>query len=389
MTELLKAGVIGLGLLGSGHVQVLDQRSEVKVTAVADIRVDKANEIAAQVSASAYSDYEQMLREHKLDIVLVATPDPLHKKPVLAAVKAGVPNIIVEKPLATTSQEAEEIVEAAAKAGTRIFVAFANRGASPLDGATYYVIQEGLLGDIVYGEVRVDDNISVPTRMWGDRSREWAAGSSSAWFLLSHVVDYLRWVLSPAEVCEVYAISQKQVLEYTPDLYDAFLTFDTGAKFRVKGGWIKRVDGLVEFTLSFSGSAGTLDYIKLPGFGQVEGWRANVREQITIEELLSHQDKLQQRDIPVRALFHRPPSTNPWMEPDLTLKRSLEAFALPGDWWRLEQSFVDAVLEDTLTPSSWTGYGPLPTDIDGLKQTQVVNAIVQSAEQDRVMSLNR
>jgi len=100
----------------------------------------------------------------------------------------------------------------------------------------------------------------------------------------------------------VYAISQKKVLEYTPDLYDAFLTFDNGTKFRVKGGWIKRVDGLVEFTLSFSGSEGTLDYIKLPGFGQVEGWRANVREQITTEELLSHQENLQRREIPVRAL---------------------------------------------------------------------------------------
>jgi predicted dehydrogenase len=389
LSEQLKAGVIGLGLLGSGHVQVLDERSEVKVTAVADIRADKADEIAGRVSALAYSDYEQMLREHKLDIVVVATPDPLHKEPMLAAVKAGVPNIIAEKPLATTLPEAEEMFEAAEKAGTRVFVAFANRGASPLDGATFYVIQEGLLGEVVYGEVRVDDNISVPTRMWGDRSREWAAGSSSAWFLLSHVVDYLRWVLSPAEVCEVYAISQKKVLGYTPDLYDAFLTFDNGAKFRVKGGWIKRVDGLVEFTLSFSGSEGTLDYIKLPGFGQVEGWRANVREQITTEELLSHQENLQQREIPVRALFHRPPNTSPWMEADLALKRSLEAFALPGDWWRLERCFVDAVLEDTLTPSSWIGYGPLPTSIDGLKQTQVVSAIVESAEQDRVISFDR
>jgi predicted dehydrogenase len=221
--------------------------------------------------------------------------------------------------------------------------------------------------------------------MWGDRSREWAAGSSTAWFLLSHVVDYLRWVLSPAEVCEVYAVSQKSVLEYTPDLYDAFLTFDNGVKCRVKGGWIKRMDSLVEFTLSFSGSEGTLDYIKLPGFAQVEGWRANVRQGISAEELLSHQENLRQRDIPVRALFHRPPNTNPWMEADAALKRGLEAFALPGDWWRLEQSFVDAVLEDTLTPSSWVGYGPLPTGIDGLRQTRAVSAIIESAEQDKVI----
>jgi hypothetical protein len=149
------------------------------------------------------------------------------------------------------------------------------------------------------------------------------------------------------------------------------------------------VDGLVEFALSFLGSEGTLDYIKLPGFGQVEGWRANVREQITTEEMLSHQDKLQQRGIPVRVLFHRPPNTSPWMEPEPALMRSFEAFALPGDWWRLERCFVDAVLEDTLTPSSWIDYGPLPTSIDGLKQTQVVSAIVESAEQGRVVVCDR
>jgi len=231
----------------------------------------------------------------------------------------------------------------------------------------------------------VDDNISVPTRMWDGRSREWAAGSSSAHFLLSHVVDFLRWVLSPAEVTKVCAISQQKVLGYTLDLYDAFLTFDNRAKFRVKGGWIKRVDRLVEFTLSFSGSEGTLDYTKLPGFGQVEGWRANVSDRVTPEELLAHQERLRKQGSNVRALLHRPGTSSPWMKDSGTLKKGLEAFAAPSNWWRLARSFVDAVLEDTLTPSSWTEYGPLPTGIDGLRQTQVVCAIVESAETGRVV----
>jgi hypothetical protein len=48
---------------------------------------------------------------------------------------------------------------------------------------------------------------------------------------------------------------------------------------------------------------------------------------------------------------------------------------------------VDAVLEDTLIPSSWTECGPLPTGIDGLKQTQIVQAIVESAEKEKVVEL--
>ena len=385
MSEQLKAGVIGLGILGSQHVRFLDDQPEVEVTAVADIRGEKAQEISRRVGAQYYTDYERMLREQRLDIAVIATPDPLHREPVLAAIKAGVPTIIQEKPMATTVADAEEMLEAAERAGARIFINFSNRG-SPLDRATYYVIRQGLLGEIVYGEVHLDDNISVPTRMWGGRTREWVAGSSTAHFLLSHVVDFLRWVLAPAEVTEVFAISQQKVLGYTPDLYDAFLTFDNGCKFRVKAEWIKHIDGLVEFALTFSGSEGTLTYIKRPGFGEVEGWRANVSDRVTPEELLAHQERLLEQGVNVRALLHRPtPTAGELQAGGGELKGGLEAFALPQNWWRVGRGFIDAVLEDTLTPSSWTGYGPLPSGIDGLRQTQIVCAIVDSAERGQVV----
>ncbi len=382
----LKAGVIGLGIVGSGYVRFFKEQPEVKVTAVADIRGERAQEIGNQVGAQSYVDYGQMLKEQKLDLVVVATPDPLHKQPVLAAIKAGVSKIVLEKPMATTLTDAEEMMEAAARTGSCIFMNFANRGSSSLDGATYYVIQNKLLGEIVYGEVRLDDKISVPIGMWGGRSREWAAGSSSAHFLLSHVVDYVRWIMAPAEVTRVFAISQQKVLGYTPDLYDAFLIFNNGAKFRVKGGWIKFVDSIVEFALSFCGTEGTLTHIKRPGFGEVEGWRANVSDRITPDELLDHQNKLLDQGINVRALFHRPTTKSMWMdEGEGEFKRGLEAFTAPSNWWRLARSMIDAVLEDTPTPSSWTEYGPLPTGTDGLRQTQIVCAIVESAERGQPM----
>ena len=226
----------------------------------------------------------------------------------------------------------------------------------------------------------------VPTQLWGDRTREWAAGSSTAHFLLSHVVDFLRWVMAPAEVREVYAIAQQKVLGYTPDLYDAFLTFDNGAKFRIKAEWIKHIDGLVEFSLAFSGDEGYLSYIKIPGFGEVDGWRANLSEKIEPEVLLRHRERLAAQGIPVRALVHNPEPL-PGMGAVSGAKVGLEAFAAPKDGWRVVHGFVDAVLEATLTPASWADYGPLPTGIDGLKQTQVVEAIVRSAAEDRVIGL--
>lgn len=385
MAARLKAGVIGLGILGSQHVQFLEDHPEVSVEAVADIRSAIAEQVGGPIGASIYTDYGRMLSEQSLDVVVVATPDPLHREPLLATIRAGVPYVVLEKPLATTVADARAMYDAAEKAGTHVFVNFANRG-SALDRATYYVIQQDLLGDVVYGDVYLDDNIVVPTLMWGDRSRDWAGGSSTAHFLMSHGSDYLRWVLAPADVVEVYAVSQDRVLGFTPDLYDAFLTFDNGAKFRMRAQWIKYIDGLVEFKLCFSGSKGYLTYTKRPGFGELEGWRANVRDDVLTSELLDHHAKLLSLGANIRALVHRPsPAAGELVAGGGALKRGFEALENPLDWWRVGRGFIDAIQEDTLTPSSWTGWGALPTIADGLRQTEIVCAIVESAETGRVV----
>jgi len=384
---VLKVCVIGLGILGEQYVTRLDDRPEIDVVGVADILEARAREVGRPVCAKAYTDYVPMLREQRPDIAVIATPDPLHRDPVLAAIEAGVPAIIQEKPMATTVADAEVMLDAAEKAGSRIFVNYANRG-SPLDRATHYVIQQGLLGQIVYGESHLDDHIAVPTRLWGNRTRSWVEGSSTAHFLLSHSVDFLRWVMAPAEVTEVFAISQRKVLTYTPDLYDAFLTFDNGAKFRVKAEWIKHIDGLVEFSLDFSGAEGSLRYRKVAGFAEVAGWRANLSAKLDYRQLLKHQGALAAQGVPVGALYHHVDPLSDAVERAAGEPRaSLEAFNVPQDGWRVVNSFVDAVLEDTLTPSSWAHYGPLPSGIDGLRQTQVVGAIVGSSEQGRVVEV--
>ena len=184
MPNKLKAGVIGLGILGQQHAEFLHNHPAVDVVAVSDLRQPAAEQVAAKLNAAAFTNYAEMFKQHKLDLVVVATPDHLHRAPTLAAIEAGVPNILQEKPLATSLADADAIYNAVERAGTRFFIDFANR-AVPLDLATRYVIQNGLLGRMIYGEARLDDNISVPTQMWGDRTKDFAAGSSTAHFLLS------------------------------------------------------------------------------------------------------------------------------------------------------------------------------------------------------------
>jgi predicted dehydrogenase len=386
----MKAGVIGLGILGTMHAEFLHQHPDVEVTAVADLRPEAGDRIAASIGAKAYRDYRDMLSEQALDIAVIATPDNLHREPALAALEAGVPNIIGEKPLATTLADAVAIYEAVERRHARFYIDFSNR-AAPMDVATRYVVQNGLLGKVFYGDCRVDDNISVPTKMWGARTKEWAGGSSTAHFLLSHVVDLFRWYMAPAEVTEAYAIVQKQVLGYTPDLYDAYLTWDNGLKTRVKAEWTKHIDELVEFYICLSGSEGTLIYNKLPSFGTAAGWRANLTAKLSAHDLVEHQATLHSMGSNAAALLHRPnPTSGPLSAGGGELSAALEfRGACAASPMALMDAFVASMREGTYAPKGFTQFGPLPNHLDGLRQTQVVSAIIESSETGRVVSVPR
>jgi len=373
--------------LGSRHADVYVESPDAELAALADPMMERAEAKAAEAGARAYKSYQEMFKAESLDVVSVATPDPLHKEPFLAAIKAGVPNIITEKPLAANVPDAEEMMNAAHRAGTRVFINFSHRFLAG-DRATRYVYQQGLIGDLVYGEVLLDDNITVPTMLWGNRSRDWAGGSSTAHFLMSHEVDILRYYFAPAEIKGVYAVSQERVLGYTPDLYDAFLTFDSGAKVRIKAEWIRQMDELVEFKLGFTGTEGGITYTKFPSFGARRGWRANLRDEVDPRDMLGHQDALAGMGVKADVLLHRPnPVLGKLEAGGGALKRALEIGDFPLDMKASLRSFVRAVAEDTLEPSTWRGSGPLPTGDDGLIQTRVVAAIIESAETGREIGL--
>lgn len=388
MSTSLKAGVIGLGLLGREHVSTLHGHEAAEVVAVADLIPEAGEKVANETGAQAYTDYAEMLSKHALDYVVIATPDWAHREPALAAVESGAPAVLLEKPLATTMADADAVFEAAEKHKTRFFVNFANRATKGCI-ATRYMTQSGLLGRAIHGEVRLDDNISVPTQLWGGKSKDWADGSSPLHFLLSHVVDLLRWLFSPAEVNQVFAVSQSGVLGDQPEVYDALLGFDSGLKVRVKSEWIKHIEGLVEFYLCFTGSEGTVIHNRRPGFGVQESWRANLTDRVSAEGLLGHQEALKSLGVNLSALWLRPAPTAGFLS-------SGEGQTIPalesrepdtGDMREVPRAVIAALLEGTDEPACWKGLGPLPSHVDGLKQTRVCAAIAESAQSGEPVDL--
>ena len=192
--------------------------------------------------------------------------------------------------MATTMEDAQMMYDAARRNGCRLWVHLPTRTA-PQEIASRYVYQNGLVGEAVYGDLTIDDNISVPTHMWRERSKEWAARSSTAHFLFSHSVDRMRWLFEPAEVADVRAIFVRKVLGYTADLYDAHLSWANGLVLRLKAEWIRYMEPLVAHHFTFSGSKGGWELVG-NAYNCEAGWQATLDQTITAAQLEEHQQRL-------------------------------------------------------------------------------------------------
>jgi len=121
--DALRAGLIGCGAIGRNHAATLDQLGE-EIVAVADIDPDARESVAADFGVSdTYEDYERMIAESDLDLVVVAVPNALHPDCAVAALDADL-DVFVEKPLAATLEGARRIERAAADSDGRGMVGY-------------------------------------------------------------------------------------------------------------------------------------------------------------------------------------------------------------------------------------------------------------------------
>ena len=103
----LKIGVIGVGSMGSHHARILCSLSGVSLEAVADPDETRGKEIAQRYGAHPFTDYKEMLPQ--VDAVIVVAPTALHYEIGVECINAG-KNILIEKPLAKTSEDAQKLV---------------------------------------------------------------------------------------------------------------------------------------------------------------------------------------------------------------------------------------------------------------------------------------
>jgi predicted dehydrogenase len=120
----IKVGVAGIGHLGNYHLQKYPKLENCEITAVADMSADRARKAAEVYQCSAFADYRDMIG--KVDAVSIAVPTSEHYSVARDFLAAGV-DVLIEKPICTTLEEADELIELARKKKLILQVGFVER----------------------------------------------------------------------------------------------------------------------------------------------------------------------------------------------------------------------------------------------------------------------
>ena len=252
----LRTAVVGCGIFGSYHVRAYAEYPRSELVLVCDLDEKRARTMGRQFGCDYTTKSGDIARRDDIHAVSIATPDFAHMKVALEMIRAG-KDLLIEKPLATKTGEAERIVRAAEKARVRVMVDFHNRFSPPFVKAKEDV-DAGTLGTVVSGFARLSNKASVPLK-W----LSWAGQSGPQWFLFPHVVDLVRWLTSQ-EAREVFAIGTKGVLKAKGvDAYDtvqALVRFEHGSvqfdtSWILPDSWPSNIDFKVEVV----GTKGTLN----------------------------------------------------------------------------------------------------------------------------------
>ena len=266
-------GLIGCGVMGKVHARTFEASPCVRFVATCDEKEERAVQFAEEHGAEKHlPSWREVIEDPDVQAVSIVTPDFAHEEIIQAAIEAG-KDILVEKPLATTVEACQRIVQAHKKQGGKLMVNFGNRWSLPFVNLRR-LLDEGKLGELLMINIRLNDTLYVPTKMLS-----WAARSSPAHFLGSHVVDLIRW-LSGAEVARVYSVSRSVVLKKagidTPDFFQSLLELTSGATAVVENCWIvdESNPNVYDFQCEFIGSKGSA-YVNASHHGMITTYTAD------------------------------------------------------------------------------------------------------------------
>ncbi len=221
--------VIGSGFMGGVLATAASELPYAKCVGTADVELSRAENLAAKYGCKAYSDFHAMLDKEKPEVVFIATPEPYHVEPVKAAADHGA-QVFLEKPMATTLEDADAINKACLDARVKLMIGYILRFEISYS-LIHSAVEEGSIGKFLSAYARRMATISEARRLGGR--------VSPLTYIGVHDIDQILWY-HPVPVKSVYAKATKGRVWEELGTYDSawlMMEFEDGALGIHEVGW--------------------------------------------------------------------------------------------------------------------------------------------------------
>ena len=327
-----RIGLVGCGRISERHFQVLAANPGYQLAAVCDIQRERGEALAVKAGIPFYTDALEMVRKENLDMASVLTESGLHAK-IGIMLAPHVQALVVEKPMALTLEDADDLIESCDRMGTKLYVVKQNRYNPPVVKLRQ-AIEAGHFGKTVLGTVRVRwcrDQSYYSQDPWRGT---WAMDGGVFTNQASHHIDLLQWMMGPVESVKAYTATRLVDIE-AEDTGVAVLRFSNGALGVIEATTATRPRDL-EGSLSILGERGS---VVIGGFAvnKLEIWNFS--------------------DPEVQALGNQDPSQ-----------------AVPNVYGLGHAAFYEEVLH-----CMETGKRPMLDGLAGRKSLEIINALYESA----------
>jgi UDP-N-acetylglucosamine 3-dehydrogenase len=339
----LKVGVIGCGSIAKyRHLPEYKLNKNVEIVAVCDIVAERAEKIAEEYGAKAFSDYKEVLKLEDIDAISVCLPNYLHAPVSIDALNAG-KHVICEKPMATSKEEAEAMINAAKRNDKKLMIAHNQRFVASHQKAKE-IIESGKLGKIY----------SFKTTFGHPGPEGWSVDGAGSWFfnkekafigamgdLGVHKADLMRYLLG--EFTEVGAFIETNAKQNT-DVDDnavCILRTESGIIGTLAASWAYMSGG--DNSTIIYGEKGTLRLEADPEYSLIEEYRDG---SVVYHKL----DKIQTNEEGGQSTSH------------------------------VIKHFVDCIVENRV---------PLINGEEGMKSLQIILAALESKETKQIVSLQK
>ena len=257
MQQRIKFGIVGCGRVSPKHLSALSiELDDTELIAVCDTQIDRARAAGEKYAVPAYGALEEMLERHsEIDVVNILTPSGFHAEHTETVARYR-RNVVVEKPMALTIDDAERMIRACDEAGVRLFVVKQNRFNLPVQRLRS-ALEEGRFGKLVMGTVRVRwrrDQAYYDQDAWRGT---WALDGGVIANQASHHIDLLTWMMGEVESVFSYTSTRLVDIE-ADDTAVSVLRFTNGALGVIEATTATRPKDL-EGSLSVLGERGTVE----------------------------------------------------------------------------------------------------------------------------------